>query len=82
MYASMQQNPKPLYAIVLTGPSDRLNNTPRKCQGWKTPAEVFREKMMEEMRRPPYPETNRSSSSRSAHTMIRSQWPASLQRLK
>jgi IS30 family transposase len=21
---------------------DRLNNTPRKCHGWKTPAEVFR----------------------------------------
>lgn len=29
---------------------DRLNNTPRKCLEWKTPAEVFREKMMEEMR--------------------------------
>ena len=29
---------------------DRLNNTHRKCLGWKTPAEVFREKMMEEMR--------------------------------
>ena len=28
---------------------DRLNNTPRKCLGWKTPAEVFREKMLEEM---------------------------------
>jgi len=28
--------------------SDRLNNTPRKCLGWKTPAEVFREKMLEE----------------------------------
>ena len=26
---------------------DQLNNTPRKCLGWKTPAEVFREKMME-----------------------------------
>ena len=36
---------------------DRLNNTPRKCLGWKTPAEVFREKMMEEMRRSPYPQT-------------------------
>lgn len=24
-------------------------NTPRKCLGWKTPAEVFREQMMEEM---------------------------------
>ena len=30
--------------------SDRLNNTPRKCLGWKTPAEVFREKMLEEMK--------------------------------
>lgn len=29
---------------------DRLNNTPRKCLGWKTPAEVFREKVMEELR--------------------------------
>ena len=29
--------------------SDRLNNTPRKCLGWKTPAEVFREKMMAEL---------------------------------
>ena len=35
--------------------SDRLNNTPRKCLGWKTPAEVFREKMMEEMGQSPYP---------------------------
>jgi IS30 family transposase len=25
---------------------DRLNATPRKCLGWKTPAEVFREKML------------------------------------
>ncbi len=29
---------------------DRLNNTPRKCFGWKMPAEVFREKILEEMR--------------------------------
>ena len=29
--------------------SDRLNNTLRKCLGWKTLAEVFREKMMEEL---------------------------------
>jgi len=28
---------------------DRLNNTPRKCLGWRTPAEVFREKMLEEL---------------------------------
>lgn len=25
---------------------DRLNATPRKCPGWKTPAKVFREKML------------------------------------
>jgi hypothetical protein len=25
---------------------DRLNATPRKCLGWKTPAEVFREKVL------------------------------------
>lgn len=35
---------------------DRLNSTPRKCLGWKTPAEVFRQKMIEEMGRPPYPQ--------------------------
>lgn len=29
--------------------SDRLNNTPRKCLGWKTPAEVFRENMLKEI---------------------------------
>lgn len=27
---------------------ERLNQTPRKCLGWKTPADVFREKMLEE----------------------------------
>ncbi len=25
---------------------DRLNGTPRKCFGWRTPTEVFREEMM------------------------------------
>jgi len=34
---------------------DQLNTTPRKCLGWKTPAEVFREKMMEEIGQRPYP---------------------------
>lgn len=29
---------------------DRLNNMPRKCLAWKTPAEVFRQNMLEEMR--------------------------------
>ena len=26
---------------------NRLNATPRKCLGWKTPIEVFRAKMLE-----------------------------------
>lgn len=30
----------------LKGICDRLNATPRKCLGWKTPAEVFRKKML------------------------------------
>ena len=25
---------------------DRLNSTPRKCLGWKTPAEVFKERVL------------------------------------
>jgi len=28
---------------------DSINNTPQKCLGWKAPAVVFREKMMEKM---------------------------------
>jgi IS30 family transposase len=36
--------------------SDRLNNTPRKCLGWKTPAEAFKENMLAEMGLSPYPE--------------------------
>jgi transposase, IS30 family len=35
---------------------DQLNHTHRKCLGWQTPAEVFCEKMMEEMGRSPYPQ--------------------------
>ena len=34
---------------------DHLDNTPRKCFGRKTPAEVYREMMMEEIGRRPYP---------------------------
>ncbi len=40
---------------------DRLNATPRKCLGWKTPAEVFREKMLENTSRDPYPHTQQES---------------------
>ncbi|MEW2913509.1 integrase, partial [Leisingera sp. JC11] len=25
---------------------DRLNDTPRKCLGWRTPAEAFRDELM------------------------------------
>ena len=46
---------------------DRLNNPPRKCLGWKTPAEVFREKMMEELAWHPYPAPNKSRGSGIAH---------------
>lgn len=34
---------------------DRLNNTPRKCLGWKKLADDFREKIMAELGRSPYP---------------------------
>lgn len=35
---------------------DRLNNTPRKCLGWKTPAELFTKNMLAEIGRSPYPQ--------------------------
>ena len=35
--------------------SDRLNNTPRSCLGCMTPSEVFRENMLAETCRSPYP---------------------------
>ncbi len=30
--------------------SNRLNGTPRKCLGYRTPAEVFRKKLLAQMR--------------------------------
>ncbi|MEP4198019.1 MAG: IS30 family transposase [Aliishimia sp.] len=36
--------------------SDRLSNTPRKCLGWKTPAEAFRKNMLAELGRSPHPQ--------------------------
>ena len=36
--------------------SDQLKNTPRKCLGWTTPAEVFRENMLAELGRSPHPQ--------------------------
>ncbi len=41
-------DPKTLTDHELLMISDRLNATPRKCLGWKTPAQVFREKVLEE----------------------------------
>ena len=41
--------------LELTQLCDQLNDTPRKGLGWRTPAEVFREKMMEEIDRRPSP---------------------------
>ena len=41
--------------------TDRMNATPRKCLGWKTPAEVFAEKMTEIGGRQSYPPTYRKS---------------------
>jgi len=49
---------------------DRLNNTPRRCLGWKTPAEVFREKMMEELGRPLTLDANWSRGSDIAHSIF------------
>ena len=40
---------RPMTDQDMKGICDRLNNTPRKCLGWKTTADVFREKMLEEM---------------------------------
>ncbi len=34
---------------------ERLNNTPRNYLGWKTSAEVFRKKTLEEIGHSPYP---------------------------
>ena len=35
--------------------ADQMNATPRRCLGWRTPAEAFAEKMMEIEAPPPYP---------------------------
>ncbi|ETX29548.1 IS30 family transposase [Roseivivax isoporae] len=40
---------------------DRLNATPRKCLGWKTPAEAFKEKMLEPSKHGPYPSSHQES---------------------
>lgn len=37
--------------------ADRLNNTPRKCLGWKTPAELFSTKLLHLKRESTFPPT-------------------------
>ena len=41
--------------------TDRMNGTPRKCLGWRTPAEVFAQKMMEIKPPKPYSQAERKS---------------------
>jgi transposase, IS30 family len=46
-YLPRQLDPTAITDRSLRSICDRLNATPRKCLGYRTPAEVFREKMME-----------------------------------
>jgi IS30 family transposase len=41
--------------------TDRMNGTPRKCLGWRTPAEVFAQKMMDIKPTKPYSAETRKS---------------------
>ena len=41
--------------------TDRINATPRKCLDWRTPAQVFAEKMLEIGGRQSYPRSRRKS---------------------
>ena len=41
--------------------ADQMNATPRRCLGWRTPAEAFAEKMMEIGVRQPYPRQTEQS---------------------
>ena len=46
-YLPRKTDPTAITERYLTSICDRLNATPRKCLGYRTPAEVFREKLME-----------------------------------
>ena len=46
-YLPRETDPMTITSRHLGAICDRLNATPRKCLGYKTPAEVFREKLME-----------------------------------
>lgn len=50
-YLPRETDPTPLTNRYLRSICDRLNATPRKCLGFRTPAEVFRDKLMEDARR-------------------------------
>lgn len=43
---------------------DYMDDTPRRCLGWRTPAEIFAQKMMEIGSRDPYPHSQRKSHCR------------------
>jgi IS30 family transposase len=50
-WLSREVDPLSITDRDLTEICNRLNSTPRKCLGYKTPAEVFRQKLLAQMRR-------------------------------
>ncbi|MBY5823067.1 IS30 family transposase, partial [Rhizobium leguminosarum] len=50
-WLSREVNPLSLSDRDLTDICNHLNATPRKCLGYKTPAEVFRQKLLAQVRR-------------------------------
>jgi len=52
---------KPVMGKIIKVIGDRLNNTPRKCLGLKTPAEAFKENVLKEMARGPCPQKQQES---------------------
>ncbi|RZS76807.1 IS30 family transposase [Phyllobacterium myrsinacearum] len=50
-WLSREVDPLSISDVDLTEICNRLNSTPRKCLGYKTPAEVFRQKLLAQRRR-------------------------------
>lgn len=50
-WLSREVNPLSITEGDLVEICNRLNSTPRKCLGYKTPAEVFRQKVLAQIRR-------------------------------
>jgi IS30 family transposase len=50
-WLSRELNPLSITERDLVEIRNRLNSTPRKCLGYKTPAEVFRHKILTQIRR-------------------------------